>query len=150
MSTTRRIDSKRISHFRLTIFCLLFFHHFHPHGSSLCLFLAYFSSRTQIFRFSSPACLPFQIHRFQMSRWPVRPLTGLQWLKSVLLCRVSAISRIQKVTSAVPRTAFSIPCCPIIDSFVVDFKQKWNVCPLALRAAHPPLWPMHWIKHHDV
>lgn len=47
-----------------------------------------------------PTGISISYYGFQMNQWPVRPLTGLQWLKSVLLCRASAISRVLKVTSA--------------------------------------------------
>lgn len=54
---------------------------------------------------SSPAPPPFppcfllliSNHCFQMKRWPARPQTDPLWLKSVSLCRVSAISRVRKV-----------------------------------------------------
>lgn len=47
-------------------------------------------------------CVPLFIshHCLQMNQWPVPPLTAPQWLKSVSLCRASAISRAPKVTRA--------------------------------------------------
>lgn len=78
-----------------------FLHHLHLHASSFCP-SASLCLRHLLFGWlqRSLLFLPISNHRFQMNQWPVRLLTGPQWLKSVLLCRASAISRAQKVTWA--------------------------------------------------
>lgn len=73
-----------------------------PSSSSFCLSYLPYSSVIGVTH-SLSLSLSISNHRFQMNRWPVRPLTGPQWLKSVLLCRASAIWRVRKVTIADPR-----------------------------------------------